>query len=160
MRRLVAAIVVALIAAAPLAARESLGIFDSWGSFRDAEIPRCYAISKPIRERSGEWEPFVAIGYWPDRRVSGQVHVRLRRAVDEEGSVELTIGGRRFDLVGRGPDAWAENARADSAIIAAIRAGMTMQVSARSESGAGMSDSYALTGAATAIDAAALGCAR
>ncbi|MCA1749385.1 MAG: hypothetical protein ABR601_09985 [Parasphingopyxis sp.] len=160
MRRVLAALLAGLVAAAPLAARESLGIFDGWGSFRDPEIPRCYAISRPIRERSGDWEPFVAIGYWPERNVGGQLHVRLRRAMYEDRGARLTIGGRSFDLVGRGPDAWADNARDDAAIVAAIRAGMTMRIEAVSESGGRFADSYALAGAATAIDAAALGCAR
>ena len=160
MKRLGVALAVGLLAAAPLLARESLGIFERWGSFRDPEIPRCYAISKPMRERSGDWEPFVAIGYWPERRISGQVHFRLRRAMDEGEGAELTIGGRSFDLVGRGPDAWAENSRADRAIVAAIRAGMTMRIEAVSESGGRITESYDLSGAATAIDAAALGCAR
>ena len=36
-----------LITAAPAAfARDSLGMFDSWGAFRDPQVPRCYAIAK------------------------------------------------------------------------------------------------------------------
>lgn len=159
MKRAILPLFAAALAAAPLAARDSLGIFESWGSFRDPEIPRCYAISRPVRERAGDWEPFVAIGYWPARNVAGQVHVRLRREMDAERGARLTIGTRRFDLVGRGPDAWAETPDDDRRIVAAIRAGMTMRIEARTESGGRFVDSYALSGAATAIDAAALGCA-
>ena len=40
--------------AAPLSAKESLGIFGDWGAFRDSSIPRCYAIAQPFEsaERS------------------------------------------------------------------------------------------------------------
>lgn len=148
----------AALIAAPAAARDSLGVFDDWGAFRDPDAPRCYAISQPVREMEGEWEPFASVGYWPRRGVSGQVHFRLRRAMREEGGAALVIGDRRFELVGRGPDAWAEDRAADAEIVAAMRAGRSMRVEARSARGR-FSDSYDLSGAATAIDAAALGCA-
>ena len=35
----------ALLAAAPLAAKDSLGVFGEWGAFRDSTVPRCYAIA-------------------------------------------------------------------------------------------------------------------
>jgi hypothetical protein len=35
-----------LLLAAPLAARESLGVYDSWAAFKDASPARCYAIAK------------------------------------------------------------------------------------------------------------------
>ena len=31
--------------AVPAAARDSLGVFGSWGAFRDPQVPRCYAIA-------------------------------------------------------------------------------------------------------------------
>lgn len=140
-------------------ARDSLGVFGDWGAFRDPGTPRCYAISRPGRERAGEWEPFASIGYWPRRGVSGQVHFRLRRAMREGTAPVLTVDGRRFELVGRGPDAWAENSRDDARIVAAIRGGSEMRIEARAARGGSFADSYDLAGAATAVDAAALGCA-
>lgn len=141
--------------AAPLAARDSLGIYGEWGAFRDPDAPRCYAIARPERVSRGEWQPFASVGYWPRERALGQVHFRLRRPMREDAAPVLVIGARRFDLVGRGPDAWAADRRADAAIVAAMRSGGAMRIE-----GAGITDSYALRGAASAIDAAALGCAR
>ncbi|MBC7985443.1 MAG: hypothetical protein H7X93_02045, partial [Sphingomonadaceae bacterium] len=69
------ALIVAL-AAAPLAARDSLGVYAEWGAFRDSETPRCYAIARPEGEVRRDWEPFASVSYWPRRRVSGQVHFR------------------------------------------------------------------------------------
>ncbi|NNC72079.1 MAG: hypothetical protein HKN78_04295 [Sphingomonadaceae bacterium] len=144
--------------AAPLQARDSLGIYEEWGAFRDPATPRCYAIARPEGRTQGQWQPFVSIGNWPRRNVNGQVHVRLRREMREDSTATLRIGDRSFELVGRGPDAWAADSRADAAIIAAMRTGMTMRVEARASSGR-FRDSYSLRGAASAIDAAALGCA-
>lgn len=157
MKRLLLLLGAIAVVTSPAAARDSLGIYEEWGAFRDPETPRCYAIARPERGTRGQWQPYVSIGNWPERNVSGQIHVRLRREMREDSTATLRIGDRRFELVGRGPDAWAANSRADAAIIAAMRTGMTMRIEAVASSGR-FRDSYSLRGAASAIDAAALGC--
>ena len=72
----------------------------------------------------------------------------------------LRIDGRAFQLVGGGRDAWAPDARADADIQAAMRSGLAMVVETRSTQGLIVRDLYRLRGAATAIDAAAIACAR
>ena len=57
-------------------------------------------------------------------------------------------------------DAWAADARGDATIIAAMRSASSMSIQTRDAQGRAFADAYALRGAATAIDAAALGCAR
>ena len=74
-------------------------------------------------------------------------------------AVTLSVGERRFALVGRGADAWATDGPSDRAIVAAMRGGRSMSVETVAAGGAPFADVYALTGAATAIDAAALACA-
>lgn len=152
------ALVAVALLTAPAAARDSLGIYEEWGAFRDPEAPRCYAIARPERGTSGQWEPFASVGSWPRRNVRGQLHIRLRREMREGTTATLRIGGREFELVGRGPDAWAADSRADAAIIAAMREGSSMRIEATARSGR-FRDTYSLRGAASAIDAAALGCA-
>ena len=160
---MIARIILALLSVGLLAsiaqARDSLGVYDDWGAFRDPEIPRCYAISRPSRNRAGEWEPFASVGNWPDSDRRGQVHFRLRRDLGDDGQPILTIGSRNFELIGRGPDAWAASSRDDAAIVAAMRSGATMRIEARSRRTGRFVDNYSLSGAASAIDAAALGCA-
>ncbi|HEX7851932.1 MAG TPA: hypothetical protein VF485_19525, partial [Sphingomonas sp.] len=70
----------------------------------------------------------------------------------------LSIGERRFDLVAGADDAWAPDARTDSAIVAAMRSGRSMSVEGLGRDGSAFADVYTLSGAATAIDAAALAC--
>lgn len=150
-----------LLAAVPAGARDSLGVFESWGAFRDPRTPRCYAIAQPKRAaESGRWQPFASVGYWPRRGIRGQLHVRLSREIAKGAPVTLVVGDRRFVLVGGGADAWASDKRADAAIIAAMRSAGSMTVSSRAATGGSFSDVYALPGSATAIDAAALGCGR
>ena len=78
----------------------------------------------------------------------GQLHIRLSRQRAPQAKVYLSIGERRFALSSGTADAWAQDARMDAAIIAAMRSAATMSV-----------ESTSVTGRAFAMDAAALGCA-
>ena len=151
MTRLVPLVLLAL--AAPLVARESLGVYDRWAAFKDASPPRCYAIAKAEGKPANP--AYATVSLWPDKGVRGAVHIVLSREVAAKASVRLTIGDKRFDLVAKGRNAWAADARGDAAIVAAMRSASRMSVS-----GGGFTDRYTLTGAATAIDAATVGCAK
>lgn len=142
-----------LALAAPLAARESLGVYESWAAFKDASPARCYAVAKPVAKTPAP--AYATVSLWPDKGVRGAVHLVLSREVPAKGRVRLTVGDKRFDLVAKGRNAWAADARADAAIVAAMRSSARMSVS-----GAGFMDRYTLSGAATAIDAASVGCAK
>ena len=150
-------IALALILA--LLPRDALGTYDGWGAFRDASPLRCFAIAKPV-EKHADAQPFASVATWPKDGVRNQLHIRLSRARAANAQVTLSIGERRFELVAGDADAWAPDARTDAAVVAAIRQGRSMSVETVSSGGAPFADTYALKGAATAIDAAALGCVR
>ena len=147
--------------AVPAFARDSLGLYQTWGAFRDAAVPRCYAIAmaEPSTKQR-DYQPFVSVGTWPRRALRNQVHFRLSRKLAANARIVLAIGDQRFELVGGGGDAWPADARANAAIVAAMRSARSMTVSARGESGGGFSNTWPLPGAASAMDAAAIGCAR
>jgi hypothetical protein len=154
-------VLAALLLASPaLATRTSLGTFDGWGAFRDDNPVRCFAIAQPVRGGGGKWRPFASVATWPQARVRGQVHIRLGREKLASAPVTLTIGDRRFQMVAGGADVWAPDPRIDAAIVAAMRSAPSMSIETRAITGGGFAESYALKGAATAMDAAALGCAR
>ena len=143
------------------AGRQSLGVYEAWGAFRDASPPRCFAIAEPMqRPQNARWRGFASIATWPSEGVRGQLHVRLSRARNTSARVTLSIGERRFELVAGTADAWAPDARTDAAVVAAIRSGRSMSIESAATNGAPFADVYPLRGAATAIDAAAVGCAR
>jgi hypothetical protein len=148
--------------AAPVAAqRQSLGIFSQWGAFQEKEPRRCFAIAGPTRSlKPQEWKPFASVSYWPGRGVRGQLHFKLSRVKREGSAVLLRIDGRPFQLLAGGSSAWAPDARADAEIVTAMRSGIDMVIETRSDRGVWVRDYYQLRGAATAIDAAAIACAR
>nr|WP_299195252.1 invasion associated locus B family protein [uncultured Erythrobacter sp.] len=143
--------------AAPLAAKDSLGVYSNWAAFRDDSPARCYAIAKP--ERGADTGPFASIANWPAQNVRGQVHIRLSRSIGEDADVTLTIGDRRFELAANGRNAWAADTAMDAGVVAAMRSASRMSVSSRDSSGRRFTDRYDLTGAATAMDAAVVACA-
>jgi hypothetical protein len=155
-------ILLGLAAAAPVQAqRESLGIFAHWGAFQEKRPPRCFAVTEPSRRaRSGEQRAFASVGFWPDKGAHGQVHFRLSAVKRPGSAVLLKIDDRTFQLLAGGSDAWAQDKRADAQIVSAMRTGVAMTVETRSGRGSVIRDNYGLAGAATAIDAAAIGCAR
>ncbi|MBT2186760.1 hypothetical protein [Sphingobium nicotianae] len=153
---------IALLLPAAADARDVLGIFQRWGAFRDMDQGRCFAIAQPLAGgwEASPWRPFAAIGYWPRGGLRGQVNIRLSHQLAAGQGATLTIGDQRFPLRGGGADVWSADRRADAAILAAMRSGRLMGVSGQARTGGTFTDHYDLRGAATAIDAAALGCAR
>ncbi len=160
MRRIIFLILLCFVAVIPATAqRRTLGIFYSWGVFR--EPGRCFAISEAFGARGeAPVRAAASVGYWPGRGVRSQVHFRLSRDKRPGSAVLLRIDGDSFQLVGGGNNAWAPDRRADADIVAAMRTGLEMSVETRSTRGTVVRDRYGLRGAATAIDAAAIACAR
>jgi hypothetical protein len=153
-------IAAALPVTALAAPRTALGIFDGWGAFREPATPRCYALAAPAATvGTPQVKAYASVGYWPKSRIRGQFYVRLSKARAPGRDLRLTIGSRRFVLTGNGLHGWASDARMDAAIIAAMRSAPSMSVESSTDSGRTIADTYRLRGAATAIDAAALGCA-
>ncbi len=156
---LLAALLIAMLIAAPAAARDTIGVYRNWGAFRDAVPARCYAIARPVKA-GGTTTGWASVATWPGRGLQSSLHVRLSRPRDRSAPVTLTIGERRFDLAANGLDAWATDAAGDHALVAALRSGRSMSIEAVAAGGRPFADVYLLAGAATAIDAAALACVR
>lgn len=147
----------AVLLSAPLAARDSLGVFGDWAAFKDAKPLRCYAIAKAQGKPPAP--AYATVSNWPGKQVRGALHIVLSRDVADKAGARLVVGGKRFTLVAKGRNAWAKDPREDAAIIAALRSAARMSVSADGAKGGTFTDRYALTGIATAMDAATVGCA-
>lgn len=137
--------------------RETIGVYRTWGAFRDRDPARCFAIARPIAA-GGRVTGFASVATWPARGLTASFYVRLSRERDRSAPVTLTIGERRFQLVANGLDAFAADLASDRAIVSAMRSGRSMSVEAVGRGGRPFADVYALSGAATAVDAAVLAC--
>jgi hypothetical protein len=140
--------------------RQTLGVYGDWAAFRDKAEPRCYAIAKPFSTHGAPIiKSYASFGYWPKSGLRGQFYVRLSKPLGQGRELRLTVGERRFILRGNGMHGWAGDARMDAAIVSAARTSENMRVHGTTENGGTINDIYQLRGAATALDAAALGCA-
>lgn len=137
--------------------RDTIGVYHGWGAFRDTAPARCFAIARPIAA-GGRVGGFASVATFPDKGLRNSVSIRLSRERDRSAGVTLTVGERRFDLAANSRDAFATDLASDRALVAALRSGRSMSVEAVAPGGRPFADVYALTGAATAIDAAALAC--
>ncbi|MBB4615082.1 hypothetical protein [Novosphingobium taihuense] len=160
MRKLLLLAILALSGTAM--ARDSLGVFGKWGAFRDPGVPRCYAIAMaekmPAREQA--FQPYFTVGYWPSRGIRGAVHVRLARRLAAGSKVIVSFPEANFALQTGQADAWPVDQTANAGIVAQMRSARSMVVIAKGADGRSFRDRYMLEGAASAMDAAALGCGR
>jgi len=154
-------LLVSLALTAPLAARDSLGLYYTWGAFTDAQVPRCYAIAMADpSNKQRDYQPYAAIGTWPKKGLRNQVHFRLSRKLAPGKRIVLLIGGERFELTGGGGNAWPRDQRMNAAIVAQMRSASTMSVGAVGAVGGAFSNTWPLAGAASAMDAASIACAK
>ncbi|MEL6874929.1 MAG: hypothetical protein AAGM33_05570, partial [Pseudomonadota bacterium] len=54
-------------------AKDSLGVFNNWGAFRDPDVPRCYAIAES-EEITGKAtrKSYASVGFFPERGIRAQ----------------------------------------------------------------------------------------
>jgi len=120
----------------------------------------CEALARSVLlAPKGRIQASAGFAFTPDRKRWGEFHAQLSRVPRAGSSVMLDIGGQPFLLVARDGWAWSRGGRQEAAIIAAARNAPAMRVEARDAGGRRFVDTYALGGAATAIDAAAAACA-
>jgi hypothetical protein len=159
-RQISVGLALSITLAVPAAARDSLGMYDNWGAFRDPAVPRCYAVARAEPSRHpGDYRPYADVASWPRRGLRGEVHFRLSRHIAPNTPITLAIGGQHIGLVGGGGDAWVADPRQNAALIAAMRFNPWMSVVAKGRDNRALVDTWKLSGAASAMDSAAVGCA-
>lgn len=150
----------AALVAAPASAAPPRTLFASpvWVAFdRGANctaIARSELLALPGRDQA---RATISFDRPPGRR-RGELHLRLSRPAIPGSTVLVQAAGATFQLTARGPDAWSTGPAQEAALIAAIRSAGDLRARFRAGDG-GHTDRYLLTGAPTAIDAAAAACA-
>jgi hypothetical protein len=155
-----AALLLVALAAAPGTSARGLVIHAGGGWAAIDFGTACEARSRSVLlVPRGQVQATAGFAFTPDRRRWGEFNARLSRVPRPGSSILLKIGQQPFLLVARGNQAWSRGPAQDQAMIAAARAAETMQVQARDAGGRRFRDTFGLTGAPTAIDAAAARCA-
>lgn len=158
-RMLVAALLLAQVAAAPVAWAQgkSIGTFGDWNAFRDTEDgqPLCYIGSTPKSARgnyTSRGEAYVLVTLRPAEKPHGVVSIEAGYPYADNGTVNVDIDGdAKFELFTRNRDdgkgdAWANTDADDKALIVAMKAGRQMVVKGKSKRGTLTTDTYSLSG--------------
>jgi hypothetical protein len=156
--RLSILVIAAVSSAFQASAARTLFARGDWAAFDFGA--RCEARSRMLQPPAEvKPPPFAGFLFDPGGPALGQLYVRLSRPTKIGSAVMLSVGNLPFLLTNQGQSAWSRSPAQSQAIIAAVRGGGTMRLQFRDGSGRRYSDYYGLTGAATAIDAAAAACA-
>ncbi|MFN3970002.1 MAG: invasion associated locus B family protein [Gemmobacter sp.] len=127
----------------------------------------CWGVSKPketVNTRDGRavsvrrGDILLFVTFRPGAGARGEVSFTGGYPFAPGQPVKVDIGGRNFDLIADGEWAWPGNATDDAAILAALRAGATAVVTARSGRGTQTQDTFSLQGFTAAMTEAEARC--
>jgi hypothetical protein len=148
---------VALTATA-LAAEKQLGTFKIWSamSFTEDKDIVCMMWSQP-EKAEGDYkkrgEIFVFVTHRPKGREMNKVSFETGYTFKESSEVRVTIDGKSYTLSTDGSTAWSNDAKDDSRMVKAMRAGQKMIMEGTSSRGTKTRDTYSLSGFSAAHDA-------
>lgn len=138
-----------------------------WSIFVEENPKECWAVSAPketVNTRDGKavavrrGDILLFVTYRPGA-AQGEVSFSGGYPFAGGSTVELDIGGTKFDLFSDGEWAWSGSKEDDAKIAAALRSGASAVLTARSARGTQTKDTFSLLGISAALDEAAKRCA-
>lgn len=143
---------------------QTLGTYRDWSAFayQDGATRVCYMGSEPTRttgvtdQRGDVW---ILVTHRSPGAGRDVVSVIAGYNYEENAPVLISIGTKTFTLFSQGDTAWTYSDADDRALIAAMKAGIDMNVAGRSWRGNDTSDEYSLLGFTAAYEAISQACA-
>lgn len=166
----VAGAILALVATGALAQEEStnqVAAKTAWSVFEETDPRECWAVSAPTETVNTKDGRVVAVKrgdilfmafYRPGAGVKGQVTFTGGYPFAGGSTVDLDIGGKKFEMITEGEWAWPASTTDDAQIIAAMKNGTNAVLSARSSRGTLTKDSFSLLGFTAAVEEAEKRC--
>ena len=141
----------------------------AWSIYVQEDPTQCWVTSIPastVATRGGEDvtdairrdEALLFISFWPADGRLAEVSYTGGYPFANGSTVSLDVGGTTFELFTEGPMAWAGSPASDARIIAALRSGSEVVVTAVSGRGTEVADTFSLTGFTAAIEDAEVRC--
>jgi invasion protein IalB len=136
-------------------APKPLGQFEAW---TPVELPQgtakvCYMFARPASSEprgANRGEIMVLITHRPAEKRQDEVSFQSGYRFKDGAKVAVDIDGKKFEFFTRADidaeTAWATDAAADKAIVAAMRAGKTMKVNGTSARNTVTNDTFSLAG--------------
>ncbi|MEJ6389869.1 invasion associated locus B family protein [Gymnodinialimonas ulvae] len=141
----------------------------AWSVYVQENPTQCWVTSTPastVATRDGEDvtasirrdEAVLFISFWPADGRLAEVSYTGGYPFADGSTVSLQAGETTFELFTEGPMSWAGSPAADARIIAAMRDGSEVVVTAVSSRGTQVADTFSLTGFSAAMDDAQVRC--
>jgi len=149
---------VTCVSANAWAQRKTIGTFTDWTAFSDGAGDKriCYVGSVP-KKAEGKYtrrgDTYTLISHRPGDGVFGEVSVEAGYTYKPDSEVVVDVDGKKFQLFTKGGNAWANDANADKALVAAMKAGRKMIIKGTSSRGTLTTDTYSLSGLTAAYKA-------
>ena len=151
-------LLVAVFAAGPAFAQATaVGQHRDWGtySYQSENGKVCYAMSVPKQKQPASLDHgdiFFFVSQKPGQNVAYEPQFITAYDLQEGSKVTVTVGGRSFSMFTQGKSAWVENAAEEPQLIAAMRAGSDMRISAKSGRGNDTNYTFSLLGLTAALN--------
>lgn len=138
-----------------------------WSVFEETNPKECFAVSKPkstVNTRGGQQvqvkrgKILLFVFYRPSANVRGQVTFTGGYPFASGSTVDVVVGGTKYELFTEGEWAWPASPEDDAKIIAAMKRGADAKLSARSGRGTITNDTFSLLGFTAAVEEAAKRC--
>ncbi len=130
--------------------------FKAWGaySYKSGGNTVCYVLSVPTAKEPSSVDHgdiFFIVSQRPGQNISYEPQAMMGYPLQANSKVTVTIDGKNFVMFTKDKAAWVENAAEEPALVAAMKGGHNMSVSAVSGRGTKTSYTYSLAGISAAL---------
>ncbi|MEN3148684.1 invasion associated locus B family protein [Neorhizobium sp. IRAMC:178] len=130
--------------------------FKAWGaySYKSGASNVCYVLSVPTTKEPASVDHgdiFFIVSQRPGQNISYEPQAMVGYPLQANSKVTVTIDKKNFTMFTKDKAAWVENAAEEPALVAAMKTGHNMSVSAVSGRGTKTSYAYSLQGIAAAL---------
>lgn len=143
----------------PVAAKTKIiGTYESWTAsmFSDGKGKVCYLHSNPVKS-AGKYkkrgDTYIQVTHRTKEKIRDEVSVTAGYTYRKDSSVTAEIDGQKRTLFTAGGTAWSDDAKADRALVKAMRAGRELVIKGTSGRGTLTVDRYSLKGFTAAHNA-------
>lgn len=160
MRGLIALVssLVLVASAAPVLAQQAtkIGQHNAWGtySYQASAGKVCYVLTVPTDKQPptlDHGDMFFFVSQRPGQQVSYEPQFIAGYTFQEGSKATVTIDKKSFSMFTKGKSAWVENAAEEPVLIAAMKTGTDMKVTAKSGRGNPTSYVFSLKGISAAL---------
>lgn len=130
--------------------------FRDWGAYQLSTPNKiCYIASYPQQKLPAardHGEVVFMVSNRPAEGVKGEPMLQVGYPFKQDSTVSIDVDGKKFRMFTNNDGAWLENATQDANLVAAMRAGRTMEVSGTSSRGTNTKYVYSLSGVTAALN--------